>query len=266
VVFFIVTCLLVYVLLFHRAPSVNPAASSGLAWRLKEDEPPTRLHSVPIILYHNLDGKGPFSLPSDVLRMQFTMLREKNVGVISLADFISRLENPAPLHRPAVAVTFDDGFHSMYTTLLPISMEFNYPITLFVYTDNIRHRAKKSLTWEQLREMETKGISVESHTITHADLVKLQERDTRDSRRRLFEEIYLSKRIMQLYLDKNIRYFAFPYGRYNLPLIRLCEHAGYSRVFSTDYGSNVLTRDNYCLRRRHIKRDYTPEMIEKIIE
>ncbi len=266
IVLFIMTCSLVYFILFFRASSAGYKAEEPGGWRVKNDETTTRYHSVPVLLYHNIDGKGPFSLDSDALRSQFQMLKDGKIEVIGLSDFIGRLENPAPFRERTVAVTFDDGFLSMYTKLLLIASEFRYPVTLFVYTDNIRHKARKSLTWSNLREMEKEGIAVECHTESHADLVKLQERDTAESRRMLFNEIYLSSRLMELYLDKKIRYFAFPYGRYNLPLVRLCELAGYSRVFSTDDGPNIVTRNNYCLRRRHIKRDYSRSFIEKIIE
>jgi len=266
VVFFSFTCALVYFILFQRTPSAGELSNTGTGWRIKNDEPTTRFHSVPILLYHNIDGKGVFSLDTDALTSQFQMLKDGNIRVIGLADFIRALENPTPFQERTVAISFDDGFLSMYTRLLPLALEFQYPITLFVYTDNIRHRARKSLTWEQLREMEKKGISVECHTISHADLVRIEEQAADDSRKKLFDEIYLSKRVMELYLDKTVNYFAFPYGRYNLALLRLCEYAGYSRVFSTDDGSNIITRNNYCLRRRHIKRDYSRELIEKIIE
>ena len=60
-------------------------------------------------------------------------------------------------------------------------------------------------------------------------------------------------------------FFAFPYGRYNLKLIDLCMLAGYRRVFSTDYGSNIITRDNYSLSRQHVKRGFTLQFIERFL-
>jgi len=95
------------------------------------------------------------------------------------------------LDRPGgrtVAISFDDGFQSMYTKLLPLSREFNYPITLFVYTDNVYSRAEKSITWRRLRELDAGGVTVESHTISHADLVRLYARNTQESRKKIFDE------------------------------------------------------------------------------
>ena len=78
--------------------------------------------------------------------------------------------------------------------------------------------------------------------------------------------MYLSKRVLELYLGREVRYFAFPYGSYNLELVDLCKNAGYSRVFSTDYGPNILTSNNYCLRRRHIKSDYSLDALGSLVD
>lgn len=238
----------------------------GSVWKVKERDPKTRDHTVPILLYHNIDGKGPFSLREGELRAHFQLFKDRDIQVISIRNMIEKLNNPGPFQEKVIALSFDDGFYSMYSLLLPLANEYRYPITLFVYTDVIYKRAKKNLTWENLKELERNGVAIECHTRRHPDLVKIEKKQTPESRRRLFEEIYLSKRVIELYLGKSIRYFAFPYGRYNLQLIRLCELAGYERVFSTDYGSNIVTRNNYCLRRRHIKSNYSIDLIQNIVE
>lgn len=262
---FLITGAAVYLLLFWRGAAFKPPAQGDTGWELMPEEETDRLNSVPILLYHNIDGRGPFSLDLEILRSHFSLIKGAGIRVISLSDFVDRLGTSESLGGRTVAISFDDGFLSMYTKLLPLCREFNYPVTLFIYTDNVYTRAEKSITWRRLREMDGGGVAIESHTISHTDLVSLYAKNTPESRKKIFDEIYLSKRIIELYLGKKIRYFAFPYGRYNLPLIQMCRHAGYERVFSTDYGSNVITRNNYCLRRRHIKRDYTFDLIEKIV-
>jgi peptidoglycan/xylan/chitin deacetylase (PgdA/CDA1 family) len=237
----------------------------GIKWHLKQREIKSRLLAIPIILYHNIDGKGVFSIDLERLRSHFQFLRDKNIRVIRLSELIERIENPSPFKEKVVVLTFDDGFFSMYTKLLPLAREFGYPITLFIYTDNIYNKAEKSLTWHLLKELEKNGIDIECHSVSHEDLLRLSHQNTMKSKRQLFEEIYLSKRIIELYLHKKVEYFAFPYGRYDLKIIDMCAHSGYRRVFSTDYGSNIITRNNYCLRRRHIKKLTNLKMIEDII-
>jgi peptidoglycan/xylan/chitin deacetylase (PgdA/CDA1 family) len=245
---------------------VHTLFSGGHRWEVRKEEALSRLLASPVLLYHNIDGKGAFSIGLDTLRAHFELFSRDGVKVISFREFFSRLQNPRPFSGKVMIISFDDGFLSMYTKLLPLVKEFRYPVTLFVYVDNVYHRAKKNITWTQLRTMDREGISVESHTISHADLVRLEARNTPESRRQLFEEMYCSKRILELYLHRKIRYLAFPYGRYNLEVIELCRYAGYERVLSTDYGPNIVTRNNYCIRRQHIKNSYPLEKIKAFVK
>ncbi len=200
------------------------------------------------------------------LRSHFQLFREKGVRVIKLAELVNRLENPRPFKNRGVVITFDDGYFSMYSKLLPLAREFNYPVTLFVYTDFISTRGKKVMTWKHLKEMDRDLIDIQVHSKSHADLTEIIESSNSDRQRRLYEEIFLCKRVVELYLDKKVRFFAFPYGRYNLNIVELSRNAGYERVFSTDFGPNIVTRNNFCLKRHHIMKTYTVDYIEKLIK
>jgi peptidoglycan/xylan/chitin deacetylase (PgdA/CDA1 family) len=246
------------------APSFS--VNRGIGWVLREKDVESRLLAVPIILYHNIDGKGAFSISAEALRGQFSMIRNLGIRIVPLRTLIERLETRRPFSDTVMVITFDDGFNAMYTKLLPIANEFRYPVTLFVYTDNIVRRGSKSLTWGKLRELDQSGVSVESHTLSHPDLAALSKKPGMESRKKLYEEIYLSKRVLELYLGRDVEMFAFPYGRYDLSLVDLCGLAGYKRVFSTDYGSNVVTRNNFCLRRQHIKNNYSIEYFISLIK
>ena len=236
-----------------------------MQWKEKENQVRSRLLEVPILLYHNIDGAGDFSISLDVLRQQFEILRAENIKVISLKELIKRLEDPVPFDGDVIVITFDDGYPSMYTKMMPLVKEFNYPVTLFVYTDFIHIRPGVLLDWKSLIEMDSELLSIQCHSISHADLEALSEKDSSAARKQLFDEIFLSKRMLEVALGKEIEFFAFPYGRYNIHLLDLCAQAGYRRVFSTDYGANIITTDNYSLRRHHIKKDFSLDLFKKIV-
>jgi peptidoglycan/xylan/chitin deacetylase (PgdA/CDA1 family) len=179
-------------------------------------------------------------------------------------DFVDKLEKNDSFKKRTAIITFDDGFYSMYSIMLPISRRFHIPVTLFVYLDRIRSRGDKILTWKKLRELDASGIDIQSHTITHVDLTKITA--DKMGQKRLYDEIYMSKRVLELYLGKRVEYFAFPYGRYNVQLVELAKMAGYKRVFSTEFGSNLITRNNFCLRRHHIKSGYNYKDFFKILD
>ena len=62
------------------------------SWRVKEKETQSRLLEVPILLYHNIDGKGVFSLTSETMRAHFELFRRKGIRIISLKELDRRLE------------------------------------------------------------------------------------------------------------------------------------------------------------------------------
>jgi len=240
--------------------------TEGAGWEVKQKETASRMMEVPIILYHDIDGKGAFSVDSATLRKHFEFFRDNNIKVVPLSDFLSRMDNPKPYDGRVLVITFDDGYKSMYTKLMPLVDEFHYPITLFVYTDNVREKAEKAITWDELRELQAHGIDIQSHTLSHPDLLKLSAEGTASSRSQIFREIYFSRRIIEARMGKPVGYLAFPFGRYDLDIVRCAMDAGYTRVFSTDYGSNVVTRNNYSIRRHHIKRNYTINDLAEIIK
>jgi peptidoglycan/xylan/chitin deacetylase (PgdA/CDA1 family) len=261
---FIITAsaLIITIITAAAANYFSGTGSLSKQWKMEKKVPDnrTRPFSVPILLYHNIDGKGPFSVSLENIRTHFKMFREKKIRVIPLKELIEAIESGRPTGDRSIAITFDDGYKSMHTLLLPLVKEFGYPVTLFVYTDFI---GRGRLTWDKLKELDRAGIDIQSHTNSHPDLTG---RKAANDKNLFFHEIYMSKRLLELKLDKKIEFFAYPYGRYDLATIEQVKNSGYSRSFSTDYGSNLITRDNFCLRRHHIKSDYSLELIEKLID
>jgi len=193
-------------------------------------------------------------------------LEKDGTVLVGLDELGARLEARDGREDPVVAITFDDGYKNMYAKLLPIVRDYGYPITLFVYTDFIREKSTKALTWSELREMQQNGIDIQSHSISHPDLVKIAAKDTPESREKLYREFYLSRKLIELKMGKPVDLFAFPFGYYDTKTIQCASLAGYRRVFSTDEGANPVSRNNYCLRRHHIIKNYPLNKIIKIID
>jgi peptidoglycan/xylan/chitin deacetylase (PgdA/CDA1 family) len=102
----------------------------------------------------------------------------------------------------------------MREVALPILKEFGYPGILFVPTDFIGgHNSfdadeepnEPICDWEDLRELERHGISVQSHGAAHRafseiDVVQQEH------------ELVQSKKTLQAGLGTNVEIFSFPYG------------------------------------------------------
>jgi peptidoglycan/xylan/chitin deacetylase (PgdA/CDA1 family) len=112
-----------------------------------------------IIMYHDLiedqEAGGHAKFWGDKpTRSQFAshlQASTKFYRVISVEDAVDEISRDGQLAEDSVAITFDDGYASVYTIAFPLLKEYNVPATVFVLTDWIN----KKLTpwWEQLTAM-----------------------------------------------------------------------------------------------------------------
>lgn len=91
-----------------------------------------------ILMYHGVISE-PLPLPDwcfigvDTFRRQMRTLAGSGLEVLPIAEAVDRLR-AGGLARPAVAITFDDGYRNNVTTALPVLQEFGFPATIFLTT------------------------------------------------------------------------------------------------------------------------------------
>src|SRR5438270_13344010 len=106
---------------------------------------------------------------------QMQELKNKGIAVISMQDLLAWRRGEKAIPAKSAIITFDDGWKSQYDVAWPIMKKFNYPFTLFIYTEGIKpghFSGGESMSWEQLAEMRDAGIDIQGHTATHSDLRK----------------------------------------------------------------------------------------------
>jgi peptidoglycan/xylan/chitin deacetylase (PgdA/CDA1 family) len=141
-------------------------------------------------------------------------LRENGWHVISLEDFLGSLTAPHSLPPRSVLLTFDDGYQSMRRIALPWLVEFRYPAVVFVPTnfigghnwfDTDNEPEEVICDWDDLRELERNGVSVQSHGVSHRAFSELDLAEQK-------EELIRSKAVLEEGLSKSVNVFAYPYG------------------------------------------------------
>ena len=71
---------------------------------------------------------------------------------------------------------------SGYEVAWPILKKFDYPFTLFIYTEGIKggkFGGGEAMSWEQLAEMRDAGVDIQAHSATHQDLRKPYDKVTK---------------------------------------------------------------------------------------
>jgi peptidoglycan/xylan/chitin deacetylase (PgdA/CDA1 family) len=71
--------------------------------------------------------------------------------VISVEEAVDEITKHGKLAEHSAAITFDDGYASVYRIAFPLLKEYNLPATVFVLTDWINN--KLTLWWEELAAM-----------------------------------------------------------------------------------------------------------------
>ena len=158
--------------------------------------------------------------------------------VVSLQDALSRLDGAGRLPRGTVALTFDDGFASVFDHALPELTAHRLPATVFLVAQTLTSAGQRvdwvddppddelvTLSIDQVREMQAAGISFESHSWSHADLTRLSFEDcVRDLRE--------SRELLESLLGHSVRLLAYPRGRHNEAVRAAARRAGYSHAFT----------------------------------
>jgi len=88
------------------------------------------------------------------------------------------------------------------------------------------HEGLSSLSWEMLREMRSAGMTIGSHTRTHALL-------TNESSENVIEETTRSRQDLEDRLGVKAQQFAYPDGRYNADATAAVAAAGYRFAYGT---------------------------------
>jgi peptidoglycan/xylan/chitin deacetylase (PgdA/CDA1 family) len=229
-----------------------------------------------ILAYHHVGSPSAdgwetwFYIPEDTFVAQLEWLRSSSWQITDLGTVLKGLRNPAILALRSVLITFDDAYRSIVECALPHLQRYSYPAVVFVPTDFIGGTntfepqgwapVEQICTWEDLRLLESEGLSIQSHGKSHRRLSELTEEDRRVELRR-------SKLRLEEGMGWRVEAFAFPYGDQGKDSRRtsgeLCD-AGYQLActYGTPQQVNRLpTADPFSARRVAMGPDTDLEMV-----
>ncbi len=204
---------------------------------------------------------------------QMKELKDKGITVIPMQDFLAWKRSEKSIPPRCAVLTFDDGWKSQYEVAWPILKKFNYPVTLFIYTEGVRgghFGGGKALTWEQLGEMRDAGADIEAHSATHQDLRKPYEvakkrLNPAEYDQWLQNEVGGSKNLLEQRLGIRVNCFAVPYGFYNEHIKQVCKATGYEAVF-TVYGQPLTYNSPMDSLGRYLMEANKPKVFEDAIK
>jgi peptidoglycan/xylan/chitin deacetylase (PgdA/CDA1 family) len=194
----------------------------------------------------------------------------RNFGeFISMDRAVELIQGEEVLNGRYFCVSFDDGFRNTRSNMLEITKEYDVPVIIYLPTDyigldseNAEDRAKierfypedpkvvSFLSWSDCREMLEQKVSFGSHTLSHANLSKLDPSE-------ISTELEKSKAKIEEELGVVCSHFACPWGREGIdfePAITtdLAKRAGYVSFATTDRGRMRKGDDLFLVKRQHL--------------
>jgi peptidoglycan/xylan/chitin deacetylase (PgdA/CDA1 family) len=190
----------------------------------------SRARGAGILMYHRVSPHVP-GLPPPLhnvtparFREQVTGLVERGYSIWPLRQLLEHHAGGESVPPKTIALTFDDGFQTVYTQAFGVLRQLGLPATVFVntaYLDSDRpfpfdawgvehsERAPREsylpLTSGQCREMTASGlVDIGAHTHTHEDF--------RGRPDEFQQDLQLSVDIVRERFDPPAMMFAFPYG------------------------------------------------------
>jgi peptidoglycan/xylan/chitin deacetylase (PgdA/CDA1 family) len=175
---------------------------------------------VAILAFHKVGEPPPqgweswYYVPETTFARYLETLDEEGWQVIDLETFLRGLAGRERLPEQAALLTFDDGYQSIQGPALSRMRQFDYPAVLFVPTDYIGgcngfdadcEPEEVICDWDDLRALESLGISIQPHGAAHRSLSELDLADQDLELRR-------SKAVLEAGLGKSVEVFSFPYG------------------------------------------------------
>jgi biofilm PGA synthesis lipoprotein PgaB len=258
------------------------ALVSNLAWGAKDFK---------VLSFHDIVQEvsmttEPDDVTADNLINYFSWLQANGYNVISIQDVVNANNGGKPLPDKAIVLTFDDGYKSFYTYVLPLLKTFNYPATLAIVgswldvpeNGTVFYAGKqvprsKFLSLKELKEITNSGlVEIASHTydLHHGILGNAEGNDmpalttfeyNKTTNQYESEEHYLNRIKMDLaknnawikqHTGKPPRIIVWPYGRYNTAGQKIAKDLGMDIAITLDDGENIELQATDSIRRIYL--------------
>ena len=206
-----------------------------------------------ILSYHNIGSDAAFfTVRPQALEKQFAYLRSRGLKVVFLSDLIRKLKAKEDISG-LVALTFNDGYASTYTEVLPLLKKYDMRAAVFSSVEYLDTSVKtsdgftfKTLSQAQLRDMLESGLFEFFPQTQHRvplDNVAYEGAAMKIDQARVD---------LESVIKKDARVFCFPKGRYTQKLL---EHlASHDWLGAVTVREGLVSKDSdpYTLPRNSV--------------
>jgi peptidoglycan/xylan/chitin deacetylase (PgdA/CDA1 family) len=171
---------------------------------------------------------------------------------------------PERLTQRSVVITFDDGYIDNLAACEELQRR-SMRATWFMVSGSLGvepawpadgRPSGRLLNAMELREMQSAGMEIGSHTVSHARLTQIDDSHLRS-------ELVESKHALENILGAEVGSFAYPYGAWDARCEAAVQVAGYARACTTRTGWSLTDNNTYRLRRLTVFNSDTPSSLAR---
>ncbi len=190
-----------------------------------------------ILMYHQVGRFAPMAANRanycDHRRFsrQMGLLHALGIPVLDLDQALAGIAGEWRLPSRSVVLTFDDGYDNFADFALPVLARYGFSATVYAisgwlgqpiqwYRPEPGRRRPRLMDAARLRELQAAGITIGSHTVSHARLAEVSPAER-------WRELTASKAALEDMLGTQVRHFCYPFGNFDLDTVHAVHAAGY---------------------------------------
>ncbi len=211
-----------------------------------------------IFMYHRF-GESRYPSTNITLKQfeeQLEFFDKNNFSVLPLTEIVEALKKNSPLPERSIAITIDDAYLSVYKEAYPRLKAKGYPFTVFVATGVVDEGIPAYMNWQQMAEMQQHGATFANHSQYHDYLVRKKEGESEKAwKERMVNDINGAQKRLVEKLGSAPALYVYPYGEYNLELMKIIKDLGYT-AFGQHSGGVSSLNDRAALPRFPVAEAY----------
>ncbi len=220
---------------------------------------------VPVLMYHHVGAlpadadslRSGLTISEDTFRAQMDHLSRTGHNPVSQTQLYRALYKGEPLPPRPVLLTFDDGYADSYESVLPVLEEHSFPATFYVITGEVG--VSGYMNWQQVIELDWKGMDIGSHTVSHRDLTVVSPEE---AERQLGE----SAAVLAEKLGHPVYWLCYPSGSFNPGVENAVWKGGYLLAVTTSPGEVHSSERPLELKRYRIGPGTTMEEFADLVD
>lgn len=229
---------------------------------------PSQLQHRKIILLYHTFGDHKWAISTNTFINQIEWLAA-NCELLSLEKLITTPYN----QNIQVAITFDDGYSSIFKTAFPLLTKFNITATTYLNTQwlgsDIKDRKKAKyehgfypnenfLIWDEVKILADYEWHIGSHGCDHLKNTELTQEV-------LLKNLQESKLQIEKFLRIPCIHYSYPWGLYSKNVKQMVRKMGYLYAASTKHGGLNSSPDLLALPRISISHHYSMTDFKNIV-